>query len=445
MDLNIQIWLKTEIRDSTFPLIIGNKTWDEGQIVDFTSEHNFGKSRSTGMGKGWAIALQPNGSWAWNIGDGEKRLDYLPLSSRQQINDGKLHYLAFSVNFSSRTVWLYYDGMQVAVYSLDELHPEMLQTHYFLEHKYPNEGFKFSEIEIKKGILTPAQVASNWLKKFPSKNLSKNSLKEELFKVITWNIWHGGRKDGNEEGLEKTITVLKSSKADIICMQETYGSGPFIADRLGYIYYYRSTNLSVLSKYPIIETHGFADPFRFGGVTVQLNPQKKLRVFSLWINHLPKVTDYVFSKLSAEKYMKEEENTRGKEIKEILKTMQPFLAQRDSIPVVIGGDFNSPSHLDWSELALNLHDQRTFLWPVSVAMQQSGFYDAFRFYYPDPVLQYGRTWSPRFNDSWQDRIDYIYFSGKPLQVINAQMLDQHPMGWPSDHAAVLTTFSFSSN
>ena len=37
-------------------------------------------------------------------------------------------------------------------------------------------------------------------------------------------------------------------------MQETYGSGPIIADRLGYYLYLRSSNNSVLSRYPLVET-----------------------------------------------------------------------------------------------------------------------------------------------------------------------------------------------
>ena len=44
------------------------------------------------------------------------------------------------------------------------------------------------------------------------------------FRTMTWNIWHGGREDGERIGPQRVVDVIRQSKADIVAMQETYGS-----------------------------------------------------------------------------------------------------------------------------------------------------------------------------------------------------------------------------
>ena len=72
----------------------------------------------SGSRPGWIIAGQPNGSWAWNVGDGKARRDYQPTHERQPINDGGWHHLAFSIRHDRHEARLYYDGRNVAIYDL---------------------------------------------------------------------------------------------------------------------------------------------------------------------------------------------------------------------------------------------------------------------------------------------------------------------------------------
>jgi len=71
-------------------------------------------------------------------------------------------------------------------------------------------------------------------------------------------------------------------------------------------------------------------------------------------------------------------------------------------------------------------------------MQKAGFIDTFRFVHADPVQAPGLTWSPEFTDSHQDRIDYVCVRRHEWRIENSEVLSEHPAGWPSDHAAVLT-------
>jgi len=426
-DHHLSFSVRTELKNPDFPLILGNKKWDSGEVIDLTSHHNLGLTRSSGKLKGWSIVLQPSGSWAWNIGTGEARLDYMPTAARQPINDGAWHDVAFSFIEKERIIRLFYDGQMVSVYSLDDLHEEDLYSLFEAKLKVNKSQFDVKNIsndpqDHRIALTTPTQQS-----------------RVDEIKLLCWNIWHGGRRDGNTRGLQTTIGIIKESAADIICMQETYGSGPVIADSLGYIFYYRSSNLSIHTRYPIIDTHGEGDPFRIGGVTLRLSDEQQIRVFSLWINSSPNVDVTIPNAMDADTLITLENTTRVKEINEILSKIRPL---GKSIPIIVAGDFNSPSHLDWTEGTSNWHRGLIVEWPVSKSMIKAGYSDAFRDVYPEPTSNYGRTWSPRFiSSACHERIDHIYHQGGSLRPVQAAMLDRNSIQWPSDHAAVLVSFT----
>lgn len=443
-----QLWVRTTCRSDDFPPIATDKAWSGGDIVDYTSHHNFGKSRDTGSLRGWCIALQPSGAWAWNVGDGEHRLDYLPTASRQPINDGEWHHLAFSIDPEDRVAWLYYDGGNVAVYSLAEL-GDLLSGAPVLSGAQADGTVSFAgeveiELKVEQRRLTPSEVESAWRHRSGEAMASaaaEDSVTE--IRVLSWNIWHGGRRDGDVEGLARTIEIIRRSEADVICMQETYGSGAHIADGLGYYFYLRSSNLSVMSRFPIRKAYDLFEPFRFGGVCLTLSPGQEMLLFSLWIHYLPDFCHDVLEEgMTAQKLVAAEDETRGREIDQILAVLKPILERRaGDLPVVVGGDFNSPSHLDWTEAMLHRNRGLIVRWPVSEAMAKAGFTDSYRAVHTDPNQHFGRTWSPRSSASWQDRIDYIYYQGDGLSCSSAEVLEHFEPQWPSDHAAVLATLT----
>ena len=68
-----------------------------------------------------------------------------------------------------------------------------------------------------------------------------------------------------------------------------------------------------------------------------------------------------------------------------------------------------------------------------------GMVDAFRQVHADEVANHGWTYSPIFTQT-QDRIDYVYYKGKMLKAVAAEVISEHAEKFPSDHAAVLVTF-----
>ncbi|MFI3294827.1 MAG: endonuclease/exonuclease/phosphatase family protein, partial [Rikenellaceae bacterium] len=202
-------------------------------------------------------------------------------------------------------------------------------------------------------------------------------------KVLSWNIWHAGHSEKYpEKGCQGTLEILKESDADVILMIETYGASNQVADYLGYYHRLISSNLSIYSRYPITKTLTFTDSistFNFGGVEIDVNGQT-MRVFDTWLHYIPSTTKTPVDSTAQQIIAWETAGSRDNEIRTILNTIAPYLAQADSIPVIMGGDFNSHSHLDWTEAAkdLNNHGGKVVEWPVSKMMTDAGFKDSFR-------------------------------------------------------------------
>ncbi|NND09331.1 MAG: hypothetical protein HKN87_23405 [Saprospiraceae bacterium] len=404
---------------------------------------------------GWQILTQTNGAWGINLADGKKQINYLP-TERQAINDGFWHQIVLTVERPKNEARMYFDGRQVAIYNLLDLGHFLSDkrtiiggTDQYFEWGSAGQWKAFNgyidEVKIWNRTISVQEVEHNWNTLCPKKKTSARRLPPNQIKVMTWNIWHGGRRYGQYVGVDRTIETIKAAQVDVICMIETYGSGPIIADALGYHLYLISSNLSILSKYPLGETFEAFRPFNFGGAYIQISTDQKILVLDTWLHYLPSyLANVAQQKVSAKELVEAEFETRANEIQQILKEIQPTLARSGAIGTIMAGDFNSGSHLDWTNQTKDIHHQYVVDWPVSMSMAEAGFKDSFRILHINPLTDPGFTWTPRAAKSStlygpRDRIDYIYFQGK-LDPIHSEVLSYHPIMFPSDHAAVITTF-----
>ena len=143
--------------------------------------------------------------------------------------------------------------------------------------------------------------------------------------------------------------------------------------------------------------------------------------------------------------------------------------------VVMGGDFNEPSYLDWQENTKDLHSHNGVVanWDCSLMLKNAGYVDTYREKYPDPVDYPGFTFPaanpsatigqlsfcPEYDE--RDRIDFVYYHrSQPIQLLKAELVGPsgsvyfgkkaendskdvfiEPKGvWPTDHKGNLTTF-----
>ena len=93
------------------------------------------------------------------------------------------------------------------------------------------------------------------------------------------------------------------------------------------------------------------------------------------------------------------------------------------MPVFLTGDFNSPSHLDWTKPTVGVLQNHRYVveWPVTKFIQEKGLIDSFRETHPDPEKNPIYTWPAGrpfvensidgFNpseDDLPDRVDFVY-------------------------------------
>ncbi len=426
---------------SDLPSLAANKDWESGAVRDYTTNNSYGFGRESGALAGFAISVLPDGAWTWNAGDGRLRIDHRPEAADQGIVDGSWHEIGFAVDRGMGVVHLFHDGRRVALHDLQGV--GSLESPAGVVLLGDVEGFELADVRIEPGVVSQSEMAEAFTQMLGEERRPAPASVWDggPLKVLAWNIWHGGRRKGVDEGVQRVVEVIEGSGADIVLMQETYGSGPRVAGRLGFDYFLRSSNLSILSRFPIRNVHRLYQGFRFGGATIELRPGTEIEAYSLWINYLPDVGKALTEGATAEQLVLEDAKTRGAEIDAILRELLAHLDGSPHVPVLVGGDFNSGSHLDWTEQAAELdsHHGHVVPWPVSRSMAAGGFVDTFRTIHPDPVADVGNTWSPEFRDSHPDRIDYVYARAGDWRVIGSRVLAEHSRGWPSDHAAVLST------
>lgn len=452
-DFSIEIWVQTIAENKEFQVIASNKDWNSGKIKDYTDNRYAGLSRVSGLNKGWAIICQPDGSWAWNIGNGEYdgknnrvesyRKDYRPTAPRQKINDGEWHHLVFTVDRKANVTSLYFDGLNVGIYymgpvkDLDSGLPISLASDALGRDPELSFNGALDGFRIHDRILNAEDVAQNYEKMVPMAAIARvPKQRVEKLNLMQWNIWHGGRRRGKIIGPKQVIDLIKETDTDIVMMQETYGSGPLIADALGYYFYLASANISIMSKYPIKKTWVAYHELWTGIANIQLSEDQQINLASIWLHYLPG-RDTNNADVTPKKLIEGEKVNRHKEIKIILEKLKPQIAQADDVPLIIGGDFNSPSHLDWVSAKKDWHNGLVVEWPVSKEMMDAGFTDSFRKVHPS--LDYS---SPSMSaEELSRRIDFIYYKGKKLKALSSDMFFEYKGIWPSDHPAVITTLS----
>lgn len=272
-----------------------------------------------------------------------------------------------------------------------------------------------------------------------------------IIKVLQWNIWHGGVHLGND-GVSRIIDLIKATHADIITMQEAYGSQRRIADSLRYFMHTASPtdNLALFSRYPITVVPTSYKTFNSNPVKVTLSGGRQLIVNGCWLRYAsdPEYTSiYPDTGLDPQLWVSADSALGLADMQNIIeKDTRPYLKNKD-IPVIIGGDFNSCSHLDWTKAAAPLHfGYGPVAFPVSRYLLSEGYKDSFREIDPDPVAHPEGTWAVIYEQSQYCRIDFLYYKGEGIKAVASKIVRTAPEiddVWASDHAAVLTTFELT--
>ena len=277
--------------------------------------------------------------------------------------------------------------------------------------------------------------------------------------LFSWNLWHGGREI--DDAVEKQAAVLEAEDADIVFLQECFGNAAVrIGRNAGMTVAQQDYDCAVLSPSPVrvlpTDTASYA--------TAAL-VQTRMGEVLCWSVHLTP-WDYGpyraedFPENASEVFAQSGERARTAEAEKILEETRRLRAEHGEVPVIVAGDFNVPSSLDWTG-----GHRPEAAWPATQKLMDAGYTDAFRTAYPDPAAAPGLTWSQiePLEKEPRDRIDFIFTKG--LDVVLSDHLggaaddadtaqdagfteyggprqhipDQRSNAFPSDHLAVRAT------
>lgn len=323
--------------------------------------------------------------------------------------------------------------------------------------------------------------------------------KTETFKVLQFNIWQEGSVV--KGGFDAVADEIVRSDADFVTLSEVrnYHNTRF-CDRIvealkerGQTYYsFYTEDSGLLSRYPITDSTTVYPLNDDRGSIYRLVTRKGDQEFAVYTAHLDyrNCAYYDARGYDGNTWEKREPVTNLDSLLILNRAsvrddaIARFVteAEKDKTAgriVILGGDFNEPSHLDWTEATKDMRDHYGLVvpWDVSVILEKAGYKDAYRVKYPNPVTHPGLTcpadcpdialeklvWSPEADD--RDRIDFIMFApyegltltdatiiGPKGDILRGQRATEEtadpivePQGiWPTDHKAVLATFQLTT-
>lgn len=317
-------------------------------------------------------------------------------------------------------------------------------------------------------------------------------------RILQFNIWQEGTTVAG--GFEAVVEEIARLQPDLVALSEVrnYNNTRFnerIVKALkakGLTYYsFYSDDTGILSKYPLIEQGalGRKDIDFRGTIHKVVVKHESSREVAFYTAHLQytKAANYLPRGYDADTWEKlpapvsntdsvihnNKLSTRDEAIAMFIKDASQ--EKKKGRLVFLGGDFNEPSHLDWTKRTKDMFDHNGLVvpWNNTITLQNNGFVDAYRKRFPDEVTHPGFTfpayittvpvkklvWAPDADE--RDRIDFIFYRenkairlkdatvvGPKASILKGQPVTEAtsdpfvlPHGnWPTDHKAVMADF-----
>ncbi|MBT4225650.1 MAG: endonuclease/exonuclease/phosphatase family protein [Opitutae bacterium] len=296
---------------------------------------------------------------------------------------------------------------------------------------------------IVRGLISPVQAETE----------------DKSLRVMSYNIHRGGVVM-LKQPLSQTAKAIQLAKADIVGIQETRSPRGDKLEELAKLLGWNhdmGKGSQILTRYEIVDS-------LYSGVKVKLDSGRPAYVFNVHLSSHPyqpyqlleirprwhkHTNDITFIKTEAEA-IEWAKKARGAEIAKVLRQIKSLPDKQ--APIFVVGDFNEPSHLDWTAAAAKAgrHPIKV-TYPTSTEMAKAGFTDAYRTIYPDEMKNPGYTWSSfyKFDDptTHHDRIDFVYYKGKGIKLNEVKIVGENRKDadivispYPSDHRALVADF-----
>ena len=271
----------------------------------------------------------------------------------------------------------------------------------------------------------------------------------KTLRAMTYNLWDEGKNVNNYQ--VKQAAFILESNVDVVGIQETSKerSGE-LADMLDWYHSYTessSNGSAILSRYPIEKL----EQWDSGSSAKILISDKNVTVFNVHLTGESYSPDAICNEgLSVDDALKrEEESGRTEQLKDAMNRMGKHLENADDEPVLLMGDFNAPSRLDWTDKNKNCGVGEV-RWPTSVIPLEAGMADSLFDAESDPEKRL--TFSPISEDGkMKVRTDFIYHKGASISIKSGETVvagepktypDHADNQWTSDHKAVIIEYGF---
>ena len=363
-------------------------------------------------------------------------------------------------------------------------------------------------------FVEPRFIVSLLLLLAPS-GLSALAAPPETLRILQLNVWQEGTSVPN--GFDQLIDIVVASDADVITLSEVrnYGGVDFHrrlldriievqgSDRPPYQGEYVGGDVGLITRLKIEKTQSVYDGTKKDAGSVMAyhllhRNGRRLIVMSAHLDYrnyavyLPRGYDPNSFKLidtdgdgqpnpvTNTSRIQKVDSASGRD--EAVDAAIDYGRLHAGTTIVLAGDFNDGSHLDWTSSTKDQFDRNGVVvkWRNSVRLIDAGFSDDFRLIHPDPNTHPGSTWPSTVavdssnpngrNTSWtpladeRDRIDYIYRYGESLRPVNAFLVGPKTywvreqiveavddtvfqlakLPWMSDHKGVIVDYSWAN-
>jgi endonuclease/exonuclease/phosphatase family metal-dependent hydrolase len=287
--------------------------------------------------------------------------------------------------------------------------------------------------------------------------LACNTKKQQKVKILQLNLWMQATNVQN--GQQGVVEIIQQVDPDLVLLCELTPNSNFTdwlvseLDKHGEKYFNDKFNaaVGVISKYELGQSQLLVHTTDSGRPLVKTHIKvngQNITVYSAHLDHRF-YAPYLTRGYSDEHWNKMEQpitdvgailaagrlSLRDEAVKKFIEDAKNEIEQGNV--VILGGDFNEPSHLDWNENTKNIRDHGGAVvpWDVSIMLHNAGFVDAYRYVYPDPVSHPGFTY-PAGNVNAdinklhfateadeRDRIDFIYvYPQKNVTIVDANIV-----------------------
>ena len=421
-----------------------------------------------------AVAIQSE----WDCNRGNKQQQMVKLRIAVQGTQRPLHLTGLDLNLGETTalsdieaVHIYATGQKARSDQRQALYGENLQPQRKMSLKSADEGLVLQpginyvlvtfdvadnavqgnrlDAAIDKFYLDGKAYTPETTPRHVYQEVTANNRKDKnMLKVLQWNIWHGGVHLGNN-GQDRVIDLIKGADVDLVMMQEAYGIQEKASRELNYNMKTRSSrdNLALYTDLPIDNSIEWREPFKSNPAVVTMRNGHRVLAVDLWIRYSyhPEYTWYYPQpNLNIAGWVKEDGGNTMEDMRNIVEK-DVAANYQSGMSVLMSGDYNSFSHLDWTDRAASLHyGYGKIDFPVSIYLQNAGFKDSFREAHPDEVARPEGSWAPIYGHSPYARMDFIYAKGH-LRTVQSKMVRTTPeidFVWPSDHGGVISVFEY---